>query len=106
MEIVSTLNEGAVAILQPRGETITPENAYLFRDAVAFYRTSGYPKVIIDMSSVSWIGSVGLNELVRAHNAAKLANGWLKIFGLTDNVQKMLQLTKLITIFDIYGEQR
>jgi anti-sigma B factor antagonist len=53
------------------------------------------------MSNVTFIDSAGLGTLVAAHSSAKTQGAALKLFHLGAKFQEVLQITKLVTVFDV-----
>ena len=43
-----------------------------FRDALTEAIETGTNKIVVDLSHVTFMGSTGIRELIRAHNAARL----------------------------------
>ncbi len=64
----------------------------------------GYKKVIIDLTSCSFIDSTFLGVLVSALKRVSKDGGDLKIVGLQPSVRAMFELTRLFRVFDTYIE--
>ena len=64
------------------------------------HRLSG---IIIDMCHVSWISSVGVNELIHLRTAARAAGVGLRLRSLSETVADVIRLTRLERVFDIDG---
>ena len=58
---------------------------------------------------MTWIGgridSTGLGELVSGYRLVKGEGGELKLLNLTKKVNDLLQITKLVTIFEVYDDE-
>jgi anti-sigma B factor antagonist len=65
----------------------------------------GEKSVILNLADVSYIDSSGLGELVGGYTTLRKAGGELKILNLSDRVHELMTLTKLLTVFDIYGNE-
>ncbi|MDZ7373873.1 MAG: STAS domain-containing protein [candidate division KSB1 bacterium] len=91
-----------IAVLTVKGKMMGgPETAALHqkvKDLIA----EGVKKVVIDLSGVKWLNSSGLGVLMGAMTSLRNAGGDLKLSGVTDKVQSLFMITKLITIFDTY----
>lgn len=60
------------------------------------------PKLILNLEGVNYIDSGGLGTLVSIHTSAKKDGASVKLVRLTERVGDLLQLTKLLTVFDVY----
>lgn len=58
-------------------------------------------RVAIDMSRVTFLPSSGLGMLVAIHNSAKASKGKVAVFGVSDDLHKMLKITHLDKLFAI-----
>ncbi len=54
------------------------------------------------MANVTYIDSSGLGTLVASHTSAKAQGASMKISNLGSKFQEILQVTKLVTVFDAY----
>lgn len=61
-------------------------------------------KVVLDLSKITFIGSIGLTVLVVFLKRIKTAGGRLAISGLTGQSRKVLTVTKLEKIFEFYAD--
>ncbi|MET7451451.1 STAS domain-containing protein [Streptomyces sp. NPDC005574] len=50
------------------------------------------PRVVADLSGVSFMDSSGINVFVAAHQQVSGAGGWLRIAGATDSVSRLLHM--------------
>ncbi|MFE7169735.1 STAS domain-containing protein [Streptomyces sp. NPDC057616] len=50
------------------------------------------PQVVVDLSGVTFMDSSGINSLVTAYRAVSKVDGWLRIAGPKDSVQRVLSL--------------
>ena len=56
--------------------------------------------MVIDLSKVKWMNSSGLGILIGCMTTLKNAGGELKLAAVTEKVQSLFMITKLVTIFD------
>jgi anti-sigma B factor antagonist len=94
---------GSVMVLDVRGRiTLGPETEALrlaIREAVA----AGYTGIVLDLAGIDYIDSAGLGTLVASFASAKRAGGELKLANLTLRVRSLMQITRLSTVFEVYG---
>jgi anti-sigma B factor antagonist len=54
------------------------------------------------MNNVTYIDSSGLGALVASHTSARGQGAYLKLCHLGAKFQEILQVTKLVTVFEVY----
>jgi len=57
------------------------------------------------MDNVTFIDSAGLGTLVAAHHSVKTQGASLRLCHLGSKFQEVLQITKLLTVFDVYNSE-
>jgi anti-sigma B factor antagonist len=62
-------------------------------------------RIILNLSGVTYIDSGGLGTLVSLYTTAHNAGGAIKLTNLTQRVGDLLQVTKLLTIFEVYDTE-
>ena len=62
----------------------------------------GKSQIVLDLAGVSNIDSVGLGTLVSGYTSAQNQGATLKLANLTKRFRELLNITKLVTIFDTY----
>jgi len=60
--------------------------------------------IVLDLTDVSYMDSTGLGALVGLYVSAKRSGKQLKLINLSARVQELLRLTKLISVFEGFGE--
>lgn len=60
---------------------------------------------MLNLSGISYIDSGGLGTLVALYTTAQNAGGSLKLANLTQRVGDLLQVTKLLTVFEVYDSE-
>jgi anti-sigma B factor antagonist len=66
---------------------------------------SGDTQLVLDLSSVEYMSSAGLREMVNSLKKAKKAAGDLRIAQPSDRVREVLEMAGLDTIFRIFSNQ-
>jgi anti-sigma B factor antagonist len=59
----------------------------------------------LNLRNVEYIDSSGLGELVRAFTSMRSEGGELKLLKLTKRVRTLLQITRLLTVFDVTDDE-
>lgn len=102
---INVRQRDGVTILEPRGKITIGVGDVALREAVHRELESGNKNVLIDMNGVTTIDSSGIGELVSTYTSVKNRGGSLKLLHLPPKVSDILQITQLITIFDIFEEE-
>jgi len=69
------------------------------RDRLVQLITDGPPQLVVDLSGLSFIDSMGLGALVSGLKRARAHDGDLRLAGPTDHVAKVLAITRLDLAF-------
>lgn len=91
-----------VLVLEPKGKIMGGPDATLLHDKLHDYIDQNKKKVIIDLSKVEWMNSTGLGILISGLTTMRNNGGELKLAGITEKIQSLLTITKLITVFENY----
>lgn len=85
------------------------EGRIVYRDeAAALSRVVGEAlqhtrEVVLDLEDVHGMDSAGLGELVRLHMSAEGQGKGVRIAAANSQVQKLLELTNLVSVFDLHN---
>jgi anti-sigma B factor antagonist len=91
-----------VLVLDMRGRiTLGPETQSL-RQKVKAALDAGYLRIVLDLGQVDYIDSSGLATLISASSSARSVGGELKLLHLTQQVNSLLQITRLSTVFEVF----
>jgi len=96
---------GDVIILDLDGNIIIGESADRVRDTTRRLLAEGRRKFLLNMAQVRWIDSRGIGELVSAIVAVTRAGGQIKLLKVRGNIEELLTVTRVNTIFDIYDDE-
>ena len=73
-----------------------------FNDLLHKLIDEGKKNVIVDLADVKFMNSSGLGMMIGGLTTMKKAGGNLKLARVTDKIESLLIITKLITIFESY----
>lgn len=99
---ISEQRQGDVAILTLKGKLMGGPETQQVHEKVKELAASKVLKVVIDLAGVKWMNSSGLGAIMGSMTTLKNAQGELKLANVTEKVQSLFMITKLITIFDTY----
>lgn len=84
------------------GRVVLGEESTALREKVKSLLSGGKKKIVLNMADVSYIDSSGLGTLVAAHTSASTQGATLKLCNLGVKFREILQVTKLMTVFEVY----
>jgi anti-sigma B factor antagonist len=94
-----------IVILDLGGRITIGEGTVILRNEIQKLLDRGDSKVLLNLADVDYIDSSGLGELVTSFTTVRNQNGQLKLLSLTRRVRDLLQITKLLTVFDTYDNE-
>jgi len=95
--------EGAI-VVDCSGRLVFGEESASLRDSVKKLIAQS-PKIVLNLHEVTHIDSGGLGTLVSLYTTARNAGGAVKLARLSQRVGDLLQVTKLLTIFDVFDDE-
>lgn len=95
-------NVDGVEILSLQGKITIGSGDVQLRDLIAQCLNDGKNNILLDMSGVSTIDSSGIGELVGSFTTVTNRGGKLKLLHLPGKVADLLQVTQLITVFEVH----
>ena len=94
-----------VVILDLSGRITMGEGTLIVRERIKKLLDAGDRKFLLNLSDVDYIDSSGLGELVTSFTTVRNQGGQLKLLNLTRRVQDLLQITKLLTVFEVFDSE-
>ena len=102
---VTERQAGDVTILDMDGSVRMGEGAVALRNAIRGLVDGGKKKILLNLGAVKNIDSSGIGELIANYTTVSRDGGQLKLLNLTDKIQNLLVITKLLTVFDAYDNE-
>jgi anti-sigma B factor antagonist len=102
------INERRVAgvtILQLAGRLELDDGAEALRDHINQLVEQGRVHVVLDMKNVTRLDSAGIGVLVGKYLTVKKRGGIIKLLNLTERSSRLLQITKLESVFEIFSDE-
>jgi anti-sigma B factor antagonist len=97
---------GSIAILDVKGKITMGEGDVQLRDEVKSLLAKGRSKILVDLGGVNMIDSSGLGELVGCYTTVAKQGGQMKLLNLTKRVSDLLQITRLLTVFEVFNDEK
>ena len=96
---------GDVTILDLEGRITIGDGNVSLRNAIRRLIQEGKKKILLNLAGVSYVDSSGIGELVSSYTTIGREKGQLKLLNLTQKIQDLLAITKLLTVFDTYEDE-
>jgi anti-sigma B factor antagonist len=95
-----------ITVVDCQGRIVFGDESLMLREAVKeLLKTSR--NIVINLEGVNYIDSGGLGTLVGLYTSARSIGGTIKLANLTHRVGELLQVTKLLTVFEVFdGEDK
>ena len=93
---------GDVTLLDLRGRITLGLETSSLRDRVTGLVAAGRSRIILNLAEVDYIDSVGLSTLISGYATARKGGGDLKLLQITKRIRDLLQITRLITVFESF----
>lgn len=96
---------GDVTIIDMSGKVTIGEGSVALRTTIRRLLGDGKKKILLNLGGVGYIDSSGIGELVSSFTAVNKEDGTLKLLNLTQKIQDLLAITKLLTVFDVFDSE-
>ncbi len=97
--------EEGVTIVDLEGKLTIGEGDVQLREEIKDLLEDGVKKILINLKGVKMMDSSGLGELVRTRASAQAAEATIKLLHVEDKVQEVLEMTRLIGVFETYDDE-
>ena len=97
---------GDIQILDCSGKITLGEGTMTVRNAVRDILATDGKNIILNLGDVSYVDSSGIGELVSTYTTVTNAGGQLKLLNLTKKIEALLVITKLLTVFQVFGDEQ
>ena len=97
--------EEGVTIVDLAGKLTIGEGDVQLREEIKDLLDDGVKKILINLQGVKMMDSSGLGELVRTRASAASADATIKLLHVEDKVQEVLEMTRLIGVFETYDDE-
>ena len=93
---------GDVAVISIKGNLMGEPQTTQLRDKIYSLLQDGMKKIVLDLKGVRWINSSGLGTLIAALTSVKTKGGDLRLACITEKVESVLVVTRLVKVFKEY----
>jgi anti-sigma B factor antagonist len=102
---IDTKTEGGVTIVSCNGRLTFGDEAMALRENLKKILADNR-QVVLNLGGVTYIDSGGLGTLVGVYSSARGAGADIKLTGLGQRLKDTLQITKLVTVFEVYETEQ
>lgn len=95
----------SVTIVDLSGRITLGEATSILREALQALAGKGQKKILLNLADVNYIDSSGLGGLISGYTSLTNQGGQLKLLNLTKKVHDLLQITKLLTVFEVFSDE-
>ena len=101
LQISTWVAAGDKLIVNCKGRIVAGDEITLLRHQVRDL-VDVHPQIILNLAEVNYVDSTGIGTLVELYTAAKNAGGNICLAGLMKRIHDLLQITKLLTVFETF----
>jgi anti-sigma B factor antagonist len=102
MAVKTSTLDGGIGLIEVSGSLVGGEETDKMRQAVAGFVEREYAKLIIDLSSVTYLNSTAIGVLVAAQTSYARKSWQIKLCGINKNINNIFVITKLTLVFDVH----
>ena len=102
---ISTRRMDKTTILDISGDIDLAHSTEVRRMVLREFRENRTPRLILNLRDVNYIDSSGVASLIEGLKASKDVGSRLILFGLSPIAHEVLQLSRLLKIFEIYDTE-
>ena len=102
---IETRQADGVTIMCCQGRIVFGEEAAALRENLKRVLSSTR-QIVLNLAAVTYIDSGGLGTLVGVYSSARASGADIKLTGLGQRLRDVLQITKLVTVFEVYDTEQ
>ncbi len=102
MAVKTSTLDGGIGLIEVSGSLVGGDETDKMRQAVAGFVEREYAKLVIDLSSVTYLNSTAIGVLVAAQTSYARKNWQIKLCGINKNINNIFVITKLTLVFDVH----
>ena len=99
-------DRGDVRIVELSGKVTIGSGDVKIRELIDAALAEGRTKILLDLGGVSTIDSSGIGEMVACYTTVTKNNGQLKLMNLSPKINDIMQVTQLITVFEVFDDEQ
>ena len=96
---------GDVTVLDLWGQITIGDSCETLRGTIKNLIENGQKRVLLHLGGVHQVDSSGLGSLVAAYTGMQKSGGDLRLVQLSERLEDLMVMTKLLTVFDTYKDE-
>ena len=102
----SVRDHGDIRIIELGGKITIGGGDVKVRELISHALEDDKNNIVFDLGGVTAIDSSGIGEMVACYTTVTKRGGQLKLMHLSPKITDILQVTQLITVFDVFDDER
>ncbi len=103
---IKTREVDGIMLVELNGKIILGDESSSLRETIKGLLGQGKKKVLLNLARISFIDSTGVGTLVAAYTSARSQGGEVKLSSLTKKFRETLQVTRLLTVFEVFDDDQ
>jgi anti-sigma B factor antagonist len=95
-----------VTLVELAGKIILGDESSALREKIKDLIAGGKTRIVLNLGRISFIDSAGVGTLVSAYTSARSQGGEVKLSSLTKKFRETLQVTRLLTVFEVFDDDQ
>ena len=105
LRIAERVVEG-ITVLDLAGRLVLDEGDATFREHITDLLERGRTLIVLNLKDVSYIDSAGVGVMVAKYLTVRRAGGDMKLLHLTPRSNRVMTITKLLTVFEAFDDEQ
>ncbi|HVS62834.1 MAG TPA: STAS domain-containing protein [Thermoanaerobaculia bacterium] len=101
---ITQRRDGETLVFQLDGKMAVGAGEERAREAIKAALAAGETRILLDMEHVTMLDSEGVGDLLASHTSAKRSGAKMAMVHLSPRVGRVLQVTNLIGVLDVYDD--
>src|ERR1700733_13252473 len=102
---ISTRTVGAATLVDVVGDITLYNSPQVRKVLLDLIKDKKTPRVIVNLERVKYIDSAGVASLVEGLKVSRDIKSSFALFGLSRTAREVLELTRLIKVFEVYNNE-
>jgi anti-sigma B factor antagonist len=101
----SVRNVRDIVIIDIDGKVVLGDGDVEIKQTVDDLLQKGNKKILLNLAKVPYLDSAGLGEIIRCFTALRRSGGHFKLLSPNQRIVDLLNITKLLNVFDCYDSE-
>jgi len=103
---LTTRELDGIVVIDATGRLTLTDSHTRLRDLIHVFTGNGRKRFLLNLAGVEFMDSDGMGELARCFSTVRQHGGDLKLVQVNERVRHLLEITRVITLFDVYIEEK